>query len=285
MILKIKLYGLRPPSNSNDGQFEMHFTGSNYSIRDEIKNFWSDRAATFDESVGHEIYSEAEYRGWKRLILKHLGEGRGQAALDLACGTGVFSHLMHDAGFKVTGLDWSDAMLEQARSKARHRGAEIRFVAGDAENTMEPPQSYDVITNRFLIWTLVDPIAAFNEWFCLLKPGGKLLILDGDWGKESWIKKLQKAWGRLSGRPCVAGLSSEMAERHRRIREQVYFSSSMSAEAIVALLQASGFCDIVVDRKLMDIHIAQARKMPLLRGLDCMLYDRYAISARKPSLS
>ena len=60
------------------GQIEdegMSETGANYSIRDEIREFWSARAATFDESVGHEIFSEAERRGWHRLITKHLGAG------------------------------------------------------------------------------------------------------------------------------------------------------------------------------------------------------------------
>lgn len=51
--------------------------GANYSIRDEIREFWSERAATFDQSVGHEIFSEAERAGWHKLIRKHLGEGRG----------------------------------------------------------------------------------------------------------------------------------------------------------------------------------------------------------------
>ena len=53
----------------------MSDVSSNYSIRDEIREFWSERAATFDESVGHEIFSEAERAGWHRLIRKHLGEG------------------------------------------------------------------------------------------------------------------------------------------------------------------------------------------------------------------
>ena len=50
--------------------------GANYSIRDEIREFWSERAATFDESVGHEIFSEAERAGWHQLIRKHLGDER-----------------------------------------------------------------------------------------------------------------------------------------------------------------------------------------------------------------
>ncbi|WDR06315.1 class I SAM-dependent methyltransferase [Devosia rhodophyticola] len=172
----------------------MSGTGSNYSIRDEIQAFWSERAATFDQGVGHEIFSEAERRGWRQLLARHLGDGAGRNALDLASGTGVISHLLHDAGFGVTGADWSEAMLEQARNKAAQRQADIRFILRDAENTMEPRQSFDVITNRHLVWTLVDPKAAFAEWFALLRPGGKLLIVDANMGKKAGYRICALCW-------------------------------------------------------------------------------------------
>ncbi|WP_132955588.1 methyltransferase domain-containing protein [Rhizobium sp. BK251] len=260
----------------------MNSMNSNYSIRDEIRDFWSDRAATFDESVGHEIFSEAERNGWRRLIRKHLGEGQGRDALDLACGTAVISHLMHDTGFKVTGLDWSDAMLSQARAKAKKRGTDIRFVSGDAENTMEPKESYDVITNRHLVWTLVDPPKAFAEWFSVLKPGGKVLIVDGNMGKETWVKGPQKLWTKVSGNQPASHMTPAMMARHQNIRSRVYFSDQMPAQAVVDLLHKAGFEKVTVDRKLSDIHWAQARKMPFLRGLERLVQDRYAICAVKP---
>jgi len=70
--------------------------------------------------------------------------------------------------------------------------------------------------------------------------------------------------------------------RHQAIRSRVYFSKQMPAEAIVELLRQAGFDNIVVDRKLSDIHWAQARKMPFLRGLERMVQDRFAICATKP---
>ncbi len=283
MTFGIKFYVLELfQSSLTIGAPIMNSMNSNYSIRDEIRDFWSERAATFDESVGHEIFSEEERKGWQRLIRKHLGDGTGRAALDLACGTAVISHLMNDVGFKVTGLDWSDAMLGQARAKAKKRGADIRFVSGDAENTMEPKNSYDVITNRHLVWTLVDPPAAFAEWFSVLKPGGKVLILDGNMGKETWVKGLQKFWSRITGKPAASHMTPAMAARHQNIRSCVYFSDAMPAEAVVDLLTKAGFVNIVVDRKLSDIHWAQARKMPFLRGLERMVQERFAICAMKP---
>jgi ubiquinone/menaquinone biosynthesis C-methylase UbiE len=263
---------------------ETDFAGTNYSIRDEIRDFWSARAATFDESVGHEIFSEAERRGWHRLLRKHLGEGQGRAALDLACGTAVISHLLNDLGFAVTGLDWSEAMLEQARAKAQSRGANIRFVMRDAENTNEPRESYDVITNRHLVWTLVNPPAAFAEWFALLKPGGKLLIVDGNMGRKTWVGAVRDAIARFSGRPTGRHnhLDPTMAARLQDIRSRVYFKDSMPADAVVHLLKEAGFETVTVDRALADIHLAQARKMPFWRALERLVSERYAICATKP---
>ncbi|MDF2797759.1 MAG: methyltransferase UbiE/COQ5 family protein [Devosia sp.] len=253
--------------------------GANYSIRDEIREFWSERAATFDQSVGHEIFSEAERRGWHQLIRKHLGDGAGRKALDLASGTGVISHLLHDMGFAVTGADWSEAMLAQARAKSLQRGSNIRFIMRDAENTQEPRASYDVITNRHLVWTLVDAPAAFEEWFELLKPGGKLLIVDGNMGRKSWVTQLRLRFG---GKPGHGNLAPGMAERLQRIREQVHFSGEMPAETVVAELLKVGFVDPVIDRQLIAIHWPQARKMPFWRALERLTQDRFAICVTRP---
>jgi ubiquinone/menaquinone biosynthesis C-methylase UbiE len=258
---------------------------TNYSIRDEVREYWSLRSATFDNSVGHEIFSEAERHGWHRLLRRHLGEGEGRAALDLACGTAVISHLLHDLGFAVTGLDWSEAMLARARQKAAAREADIRFLTGDAENTMEPRQSYDVIVTRHLVWTLVDPPAAFAEWFALLKPGGKLLIVDTNPGGKGLGTYLRDAWSRMTGnpmRPSGSVTDAALLERLDRIREQVFFSKDMPAETVVRLLTEAGFVDAVVDRRMFDIHWAQARKLDFLRGLERLTQDRYAICVTRP---
>ncbi len=262
-------------------------TLSNHDLRDEIKAYWSLRAETFDTQPGHEIFSEDERAAWHALFRKHLGEGQGRDALDLACGTAVVSHILDDLGFKVTGLDWAEPMLERARAKAAKRGREIRFLMGDAENTMEADQSYDVITNRHLVWTLVDPLACFREWHRVLRTGGRVLIVDGDFVNVSPLTRLMKRLTRWAARIGLArdamhgAPNSDMAETHNRILSRVHFSDGAHADAVVELLKKAGFEKITVDTDLASIHRTQRKNFSFLKGLERATQHRYAICAEK----
>lgn len=255
---------------------------SNYSLRDEIRDYWSARAPTFDKQVGHEIFSEAERQAWRELLLRHLGHGAERRALDLASGTGVISHLLDEIGFQVTGLDWSEAMLARARAKAESRGARIHFVVGDAERTLEKPESYDVIVTRHLVWTLIDPRAAFSEWHSLLKPGGKVLIVDGDFVSDTLVKRMIRVIERLTRRTSLASHTPDaMRETHERILRQVHFSGGARAGEVSDLLRETGFAEVTVDHDLKRIHREQAKHLPLLKGLERATQHRYAIAATK----
>lgn len=261
---------------------------ANYDLRDEIKAYWSERAVTFDDQPGHEIFSEQERAAWHALFLRHLGRGEGRRAVDLACGTAVISHLLDDIGFRVTGIDWAEPMLERARGKAAKRARDIRFLLGDAERTMEPDNSADVVTNRHLVWTLVDPPAAFREWLRILKPGGKLLVVDGDFVNPGPLSRLfaaLSAWSQRLGLSKTAGHHGPgaLGETHRSILSRVYFSQGARADEVARLLAETGFTDIRIDFDLGAIHRAQRRNFPLLKGLERATQHRYAISAIKPS--
>ena len=257
---------------------------SNYSLRDEIKEYWSMRAATFDEQPGHEIFSETERAAWHALFERHIGKGNGRRALDLASGTAVISHLMHDLEFAVTGLDWSETMLEKARAKSKQRGSNIQFLLGDAENTLEPDNSYDVIVTRHLVWTLVDPAAAFVEWFRVLKPGGKLLVVDGDFVSSTWASKLNKAMADVMqslGLRKAVEVAPQM-KTHRDILARVHFSGGARSDEVSAMLRQTGFDPITVDFDLKQIHSAQKKHISFAKGLERGAQHRYAICAQKP---
>lgn len=249
----------------------------NRDLRDEIREYWSDRAATFDLDPGHKIGSKEERAAWKRLFQRHLGEAGGRRLLDLASGTGEIAMLCHELGYRVTGLDWAEPMLDLARAKAATAGAAISFVQADAERTALPTASQDVIVTRHLVWTLVDPAAAFAEWFRVLSPGGTLLIVDGDFVSKTLIQNLLARVLGLNRSPVERG----MPYRHAGILSRVHFSSGARAEEVAGLLVRAGFAGVTIDTRLGAIHRAQAAGLGWKRALLRHSEHRYAISARK----
>lgn len=253
----------------------------NFTLRDEIREYWSMRAEAFDAQPGHGIRDGAEKQAWLNMLRREIGEANGRKTLDLASGTGEISHLLHDYGLQVTGLDWSDAMLEIARQKAKDRNSGIRFMTGDAENTREPDGSYDLIVNRHLVWTLVDPAAAFDHWYALLKPGGVLLIIDGDFSKKNFLNKLLKWLSDKTGQGHNPHGNADMKRLHESIQSQVYFRQGARAGQITQMLEAAGFSNISKRTNLSEIKKAQAGHMGFFKGLERLASHRYVIRATK----
>ena len=255
----------------------------NWTLKDEICEYWSKRSTTFDLSPGHEIFGDDERAAWHRLITRHFGPGDNRKALDLASGTGVISRLLSETGFDVTGLDFSEAMLERSRSKAKAAKLDITFMLGDAEATRQGDETYDVIMTRHLVWTLPDPRAAFADWFRVLKPGGGLLVVDADMTpRDTRARLLRRAAAFLKKFAKPADTIGIDRALHNRILEQVHFSKGARAEDVAGLLEEAGFENIVIDRQFGPIRKAQGRHMPLYQRIDRASQDRYAIHASKP---
>lgn len=250
----------------------------NRDLRDEIREYWSDRAATFDSEPGHRIGSGAERAAWMALFRRHLGEARGRRLLDLASGTGEISLLCHDLGYRVTGLDWAEPMLQRARAKAAMDAVPITFLQADAERTTLPSGSQDVIVTRHLVWTLVDPAGAFADWFRVLAPGGRLLVIDGDFVSRVWFGSLLAQFLGLQ----YAAVGGSLAQRHADILSRVHFSAGARPEKVAELLRASGFVDVRIDTAFGSIHRAQAAAFGWRKSLMRRSEHRYAISALKP---
>lgn len=84
-----------------------------------IARFWSERAATFDESPSHVSQSEEETAAWKDILVRLTSGRTGLSVLDVGTGTGFLALLLAEMGQHVTGIDVSTGMLDQAREKAR----------------------------------------------------------------------------------------------------------------------------------------------------------------------
>lgn len=147
---------------------------------DASRKLWDSAAATFDQKPDHGLRVPVVLAAWTALLKTSLPSTRG-AVLDVGCGTGSLSVVLAGLGNDVTGIDLSPAMIELAEAKARAAGHTIKFHVMDAAFPELAPQQFDVVVCRHLLWTLPEPGRVLSRWVDLLKPGGRLLLVEGYW--------------------------------------------------------------------------------------------------------
>jgi len=151
---------------------------------DRTAAFWDAAAATYDDEVDHGLRDPVAREAWRALLAEALPTGPCLVA-DLACGTGTLTELLAEAGHDVHGVDLSAAMVALARAKTARFGPAVRIERGDASSPPLPPGSFDVVLGRHIVWALPDPRAALRTWVSLLRPGGRLVLVEGVWGVPS----------------------------------------------------------------------------------------------------
>jgi ubiquinone/menaquinone biosynthesis C-methylase UbiE len=145
-------------------------------LQAEITAYWDMRSKDYDDHPNHGLQSQLEKEGWLAL-LRELLPPPPLDILDVGTGTGFLALLMAELGHRVVGIDLAKGMLEVANSK-RMPNAMARFEIGDASAPNFPDASFDAITSRHLLWTLVEPEQAFANWRKLLRPGGRIIAID-----------------------------------------------------------------------------------------------------------
>jgi ubiquinone/menaquinone biosynthesis C-methylase UbiE len=88
---------------------------------------------------------------------------------------------MAGLGHRVTGIDLSPAMIAQARAKAKARGHSIAFAVMNAADPQFPPPFFDGLVARHLLWALPEPSKVLQRWVELVRPNGRLILIEGFW--------------------------------------------------------------------------------------------------------
>ena len=124
-------------------------------------------------SFGIDIY-------WRKKFIQKLDIQNGDTILDVACGTGdVGFELLKKHSVSITGIDLSPKMVKLAQGKASKRNLDkITFLQGDAENLPLDDNSVDCLTISYGFRNISNYEKALEEFYRVLKPGGKLGILE-----------------------------------------------------------------------------------------------------------
>jgi len=211
---------------------------SDSDVQKSITTFWSTVAPFYDSDPGNVPSQEsAEYKAWICAIERLLPPPPADV-LDIGTGTGFVALIASQLGHRTTGFDLSTAMLAEARKQADRRGLTASFQIGDAVQPTLEEGSLDAIVCRHLLWTLRQPQVALANWFRLLRPNGRVVVIDGFWFTQSRPEE-----------------GFDLFERHYsdRTRASLPAMSWRRVEPVADLMRKAGFSEVTVG-DLADVH-------------------------------
>ncbi|MFW5881480.1 MAG: bifunctional demethylmenaquinone methyltransferase/2-methoxy-6-polyprenyl-1,4-benzoquinol methylase UbiE [Roseicyclus sp.] len=145
-----------------------------------VHGVFTNVASRYD--IMNDVMSAGIHRLWKDAMMDWLAPRNGQRLLDVAGGTGdiAFRFLRRAPGATATVLDMTESMLVEGerRSEAAALGDRLSWVLGDAMALPFPDASFDVYTISFGIRNVTRIEDALSEAFRVLKPGGRLMVLE-----------------------------------------------------------------------------------------------------------
>jgi ubiquinone/menaquinone biosynthesis C-methylase UbiE len=189
---------------------------------ERLKRIWEKQAPRYDRSIA--FWEKGLFRDGRQWVCSR---AQGEV-LEVAIGTGR-NLTFYPAGVRLTGIDLSPAMLERARERAGELGMEVDLREGDAQDLPFPGGSFDTVVCTLSLCNVPDDRKAVAEMKRILRPGGRLLLLDHIRAASGLGRAVQKAlefvWVRLEGehllrRPLehakAEGLRIEERERYKQ---------------------------------------------------------------------
>ncbi|CAM4082818.1 bifunctional demethylmenaquinone methyltransferase/2-methoxy-6-polyprenyl-1,4-benzoquinol methylase UbiE [Vibrio neonatus] len=191
----------------------------------------------------NDLMSGGIHRLWKRFTIDCSGARSGQKILDLGGGTGdltaKFSRIVGDTGHVVLA-DINNSMLNVGRDKLRNTGVvgNVHYVQANAEELPFPDDYFDCITISFCLRNVTDKDKALRSMYRVLKPGGRLLVLEFSKPIFSPLSKIYDAYS-FHILPKVGGIIANDKESYRYLAESIRMHPDQ--DTLEGMMQNAGF--------------------------------------------
>lgn len=211
---------------SENSQETTHFgyqTVAKNEKQRKVADVFDSVAAKYD--IMNDLMSFGIHRLWKRVAIDFSGARAGNQILDLAGGTGDlskrFSRIVGETG-KVVLADINASMLNVGRDKLNNEGyvSNIEYVQANAEELPFEDNRFDVISIAFGLRNVTDKQKALNSMTRVLKPGGRLLVLEFSKPQSMLMSKAYDLYS-FSALPLMGKLVTNDAESYKYLAESI----------------------------------------------------------------
>lgn len=198
-------------------------------------------AAKYD--VMNDLMSFGIHRLWKRFTIDMSGVRPGNKVLDLAGGTGdltkKFSKIVGPSG-KVVLADINSSMLEVGRERLTNQGyvGNIEYVQANAQFLPFEDNTFDVITIAFGLRNVTDKDEALRSMLRVLKPGGRLLVLEFSQTTNPLLKKAYDVYS-FTALPMMGKLVTNDSESYKYLAESIRMHPDQ--ETLKGMMETAGF--------------------------------------------
>jgi demethylmenaquinone methyltransferase / 2-methoxy-6-polyprenyl-1,4-benzoquinol methylase len=224
-----------------------------------VRGVFDSVASKYD--IMNDLMSMGLHRAWKAYTIAASGVREGHKVLDIAGGTGdlslAFAKRVGERGM-VVHTDINEAMLGTGRDRLVNAGVMLPTTLCDAEKLPFPTDTFDIVTVAFGLRNMTHKDAALKEMCRVLKPGGRLLVLEF----SKVAKPLEKAydWYSFKLLPKIGKVVANDEDSYRYLAESIRMHPDQAT--LKAMMKDAGFGHV-------DVHNMTGGVVALHMGLKC----------------